>query len=715
MNQGRQIPKEFPLFLRLHGSNGFLNCFQRHKLTIYDLKTQINDQMKPSMKRRLLFFLAAFSLSAPLQASSTFLDSSRAIDWTVNVGFTIPTSYTNCSTQPTLTPNSTGAASANGAAIQNALNACTSNQVVNIPAGTYYVAGFTFGSGHQVLRGAGPISTTLIFTSTYNCEFPSGICMMDSGFTGLDNPALQPPNGPQQCSWTAGFAQGTTVITLSSCGSPPPSDRMLVLDQVNDAGGDTGGIYLCDSGIAGCTIEGSVDPSCQTSSCNKSGRTVPQNTPANNHSQQQVVRPTSVVDNGDDTYSVTIPPPGILANNFRAGMNAGALWANTASIVNTGVENLTMDTAQISDSAGMEMVDCYQCWVKNVRMMHLPSNGIKLFMSANDVIRDSYFYQAQRLGSESYGILPYTSSNLLIENNIFQQLANPILIGQASGSVFAYNFSLDDTIGGPWIGPSYYNHNAGSHMNLWEGNAFQGIWGDNSWGTSNVGTFFRNMLTGWNDTAGTGLAKATTPIMFMYGARGFNVVGNVLGQPGFHTVYETYATSTSGGVGQSNGNVTIYQLGWVNSTYDGNNSTCNATPPIACDTLVRPTLMRWGNYDVATAGNRWDSTEASPGAFPYLNANFTSSYFNSLAHTLPASLYYNSKPSWWPSGKAWPPIGPDVSSGNLGTCVGGTYGGFPSHVSRPMHRGNSFGCAVGLSCHLNPGAGLLSERDAGPS
>ena len=83
--------------------------------------------------------------------------------------------------------------------------------------------------------------------------------------------------------------------------------------------------------------------------------------------------------------------------------------------------------------------------------------------------------------------------------------------------------------------------------------------------------------------------------------------------------------------------------------------------------------MRWGNYDVVNAATQWNSNEASPGAVPYVNANLTLSYFSSLSHSLPASLYYSSTPSWWPSGKAWPAIGPDVSSGNLGICTG-TYG-----------------------------------------
>jgi len=69
------------------------------------------------MKHRLLFLLAAFSLSANPQAWSPFLSPSRAIDWT-SAGFTIPAYTINCATQPTLTANSASAAAANTTAVQ---------------------------------------------------------------------------------------------------------------------------------------------------------------------------------------------------------------------------------------------------------------------------------------------------------------------------------------------------------------------------------------------------------------------------------------------------------------------------------------------------------------------------------------------------------------------------------------------------------------------
>ena len=204
-------------------------------------------------------------------------------------------------------------------------------------------------------------------------------------------------------------------------------------------------------------------------------------------------------------------------------------------------------------------------------------------------------------------------------------------------------------------------------MNLWEGNNFVGIWNDNAWGSSSMATYFRNLLTGWQ----TGDTSSTFPIVLRAYNRAFNFVGNVLGQPSYHTQYQAYATSSSAGTGGASENTSIYSLGW-----GGTGAVCGNTPgtSTSCDPLSFSTAMRWGNYDVVTAGTKWDTTEASPPSATYVGANFSSGYFGSLAHTLQSSLYYSSTPPWWPGGKAWPVIGPDVSGGNVGVCTG-TYAG----------------------------------------
>ncbi len=408
------------------------------------------------MKHRLLFWLAVFSCSAYPQAWSTFLDPSRAIDWTT-AGFTIPNYTTNCATQPTLTANSASAAAANTTAIQNALASCdATHNVVNIPAGTYSVAGILYGTqGKQVLRGAGPKSTTLTFTTGNGCAsgLTEGICMRDSVAIYNGNPQVLPPSGTQQCLWTAGYAQGTTTITLSSCGGTPPAGKTIILDQANDTS-NTNGIFICDTNIPNCGYEGSTGG-------NNDGRSISGVT----HSQQQVTYVTGVTSLGNGSYTVTISP-GVYFTNIRSAQSPGAWWPGF--VQNDGLENMTIDGSSVDSTVGM--YDCYQCWVKNVRSLNAGRNHVELYQSAADVIRDSYFYQSQSHYSESYVVESEESSGFLVENNIFQQVTNPLMFGQGSGAVVGYNFSIDDIYTGAnaWAAAAYAVHNAGNEMTLWE-------------------------------------------------------------------------------------------------------------------------------------------------------------------------------------------------------------------------------------------------------
>src|SRR5579871_5919052 len=147
---------------------------------------------------------------------SSFLDLSRAVDWR-SAGFSIPNYTAACATQPTLLAGS-GNDSANSAAIDNALNSCdATHNVVNLPAGSYYVAGITFGTqGQQVLRGAGANQTSLIFTAGADCGgLGHGVCMQAGDWTYSGNVDVM-PGGAHQCSWSGGYTQGSTTITLTN-------------------------------------------------------------------------------------------------------------------------------------------------------------------------------------------------------------------------------------------------------------------------------------------------------------------------------------------------------------------------------------------------------------------------------------------------------------------------------------------------------------------
>ena len=618
------------------------------------------------MKKLLIFVLLATATTFA-QNWSSVLDTSRAIDWST-AGTTIPSYTVNCATQPSLSTGS-GAASSNTTAIQNALASCNStHNVVNLPAGTYYLNGLTFPSqGYMVLRGQGANSTKLIMSGAVGCTGIWGdICIMASDYTYAGSSTVL-PGGNRQCSWTAGYAKGTTTITLNSCGSSSPTSnglavgKQLVLDQANDLT-DNGGIYACDSytssqsGGSPCTLN-------DGGPANADGRQIGGYT----YSQKQVVVITSVSGSGTGPYTVGITP-GVYFNNVRTSQNPGAWWPGTLNSV--GLENVYIDGSSQDDPI-IEIAGCFGCWVKGVATYDAGRSHIFTNLCSHTVIRDSYMFQSQQHATESYGVEPEQTSAELWENNIFQQLTSPLMWGNTSGSVAGYNLMIGGVYtNSNYLQASYASHNAGNNMNLLEGNNILNVATDDTWGSSHTQTYFRNFATGWQHQS-SGPLWDTSPFINRAFSRANNLIGNVLGQPGFHTNYQSYATSTSSGVNTSLLSVSIYSLGW---TGNGETSAGTCGTPV-CDSKVYTTLMRWGNYDTVTAGIKWDTTEASPAAVSYVNANFTSSYFASLAHTLPASFYYSAQPSWWPVSKAWPPIGPDVTTGNVGTCSGGSYPG----------------------------------------
>ena len=142
------------------------------------------------------------------------------------------------------------------------------------------------------------------------------------------------------------------------------------------------------------------------------------------------------------------------------------------------------------------MYNCYQCWVKNIRSIAAGRNHVYLQQSANDVVRDSYFYQSQSHSSVSYAVEPEGASGSLVENNILQQVTCPIMSGQCSGCVIAITSVRTTSTRHHQLTCSalFAGHNAGNQFDLYEGNIFSWIWVDDAWGSSDQTTMFRNSL-----------------------------------------------------------------------------------------------------------------------------------------------------------------------------------------------------------------------------
>ncbi|HZT70128.1 MAG TPA: hypothetical protein VFC10_10345 [Terriglobia bacterium] len=340
--------------------------------------------------------------------------------------------------------------------------------------------------------------------------------------------------------------------------------------------------------------------------------------------------------------TVTISP-GLYMPNWRSSQSPGAWWGNT-DVMLDGIEDMSLDHSGSTAQSGIVFFNAENCWVEGIRSVDANRNHIWLYQASHITIASSYFYGTLNAASQSYGVENFMGSDNLIENNIFQHITAPMMHSAASsGNVWAYNFSTDDyyAISAGWMMAGTWLHAAGTSMNLFEGNVGAGFTADAIHGTHNFETAFRNYWTGWEP----GKTSQTVPVNLYAGSRYFNIIGNVLGTPGYHTNYQDVEPSGSGY------NNSIYALGW-----SGNGSTSSSVPD---DPNVAKTLLRWGNYDVATGTVHWDTSEVPSGLSQYANPVPSS-------QTLPASLFLSAKPSWWTTSwgtPPWPAIGPDVTGG----------------------------------------------------
>ena len=373
--------------------------------------------------------------------------------------------------------------------------------------------------------------------------------------------------GSNYADWTGGYAQWSNQITLANVGSAGIAvGQYIHLDQANDT---TVGpnFFVCDNTTAPCSLEGG-----------NGGRTI------NNilRSQVQIVKVTAV--NGS-TY--TIDPP-LYSPNWRASQSPAVWWASTP-LQNAGVEDLSVDATNSNGMTNVSMVNAANDWVKGVRLVRTcqcQRDLVQLMDAVHCTIESNYLYGTQG-ESVNYGIESYVASDNLIDNNILQHVVAPMMVQPALGSVYAYNFAINDTYydSGYTSNPLHWmigmadQHNAGVEYNLYEGNIGPGIGCDVIHGNQLANTLFRNYLLG----SDPGRIDSTDAINLASYNRYHNIVGNVLGTPGYTTTYEA-----NSGPGQS---ATVFNLGGGDS---------EGTVTIPDDPMVATTLLRWGNFDVAT-------------------------------------------------------------------------------------------------------------------
>jgi len=529
----------------------------------------------------------------------------------------------------------------------------------------------------------------------------------------------------------------TTYGTMQQCGfNITANSTAIVLDQ-QDTPSDNGNLWVNAQGVSGNFGSGGAreDGTCSSSVSPRVGFCT----------QQQQVLVTACSPSCAETTSTSITltiSPGLYMpnwNNSAVTGSTGAFWANTTAY-QMGVEDLSADlTNTTAGTNGAVIMNAYECWVARVRFIDPGTTShVWLWSASRSVVRDSYFYQSSGHLSEAYGIQTYSgASDNLFENNIFQQVTDstPNNNGGGAGNVAGYNFAAMDIYyngNGGWFQPSDYEHSGGVSFWLREGNDTLAMALDAVHGTHSFATAFRNRYPGWQvagcqvqpPPTNTPCVSNTGAINLHSGSRYINVIGNVLGQAGYMTAYQSVGTT-------GNPNLSVYPLeGYAGEAGNGTfcaNPACSSTRNDGYDPLSYTSLMRWGNWDTVNGSIQWNSAEV-PSALVDTTGS-PSVYANPLpsSQTLPASFYngvYTAHPngatglSYWKNATdsyvpPYPPAGPDVTGGNMLMCTSGPYKKSYVDASAECDGGSSV-AAFGGHANSNPAMHCYLVTMGGP-
>lgn len=678
------------------------------------------------MRLRIFLALGALLLPAACYAQtpawSGILDPSRAVDWSqAGIPGGIPNRTTVC--QTVVPSGLTGPTDMTN--IQNAIAACAGkNEVVQLQAGTYTISqGLTFGQINQVtLRGAGPDKTKLVFTGVVGCNEHADVCIQ--GSSGWSQ------NYSGSTTWTGGYSQGTSTITLGSTAGLSVG-QMIILDQRDDSIGILNSNGAIESGttvtittskahgyIAGQRVGiGGVSVS------GYNGWYTITAVPSSTTFQYTASAPGlsasgggySTVDTGgifvNDVPDVTIDETGGIGRacpdsndpscatgeiSQRNQMEIKRITAISGNQV-TIDPPLEMTNWRTSQSPGVWWVSNYDTedGIENLTLDYTSDNG-ESFVTGGVVFFNCYECWAKNVRS-----IAGNRNHVWIEQSARTQVVDSYFFGTKAGAaksygVEAYGPDSDNVIqnnicqhvvaclmiGGDWGSVYSYNYAVDSGYSptdwligmIFENHDFAGM--DLFEGNDTDALNFDNVHgTGSSETTfrnrvrGQDTPAKVTPMLAVLDNsfnRAENFVGNILGTPGAETGYVTTGCSEPCTMG-------TFPVGYVwGLDFQAEKSS------VPNDPMAASSLLRWGNYDVVKAAVQWNSSEIPTTGITFVNGNPIPA-----SHTLPNSLYLSGAPSFWQTKWGTPPfpaIGPDVTGGSAPDGAGGYSYAIPAQL-----------------------------------
>ncbi len=511
-------------------------------------------------------------------------------------------------------------------AIQIALDGCTGkNQVVALAAGTYHVSTTIHVPSGVVLRGAGSDATTGTIVASTNGgpvldigTLQDGTCYDGRGFDSSAQPLL-----------TQDATKETSEVTVAD-GSTFSAGDLALLDEADD-------------------------PEVSEGDCTYFKRTA-------GYALSERVEIAAVSGN---TLTLTTP----LHWTFTTARKAQLSKVVSPPIEWAGIESLVVQGGRPGgyagqNAGGIDVANAAYCWVKDVQVDGTTSGmPIRLAGTYRCVIRDSHFHNSYSYGfaQDNYGIvLACGAADNLVENNVARFMNKPILFNNSGGgNVVGYNYA-DNSWSCDGNGDDGFQevnidcHCAFPHMELMEGNWAPHMGATTTHGNAGYLTYFRNYASSQWSPSKPGQAQSaiiwSQPFAPQYAnvagldfpAPDLNmtVIGNVLGSTGNASLgLPADLGTTSTGQGAAPATSQAY------SSADG-----SALAIFLVDQTALPWTSMWltGNFDTVNAKVMWNASTLTAG-------------LPASTRSLPASLYYAAKPRWWPSGVAWPWVGPDVT------------------------------------------------------
>jgi hypothetical protein len=485
---------------------------------------------------------------------SDIIPADRKIEWKGNVGIPggIPSRTVVCTS---LSPSGGDDAWA----IQNALNECPQDQVVQLESGVFYAGSsieWRMVNNGVVLRGRGPANTTI--------SFSSGGMMM----RGAANDATLSTSIPL----AADAVKGQTTLTLTSVPEWIQAGHFYILDQLDDPS------FVASGGTEG----------------GRSYREITGNGPRG-LGQLVLVK-------GISSNQITVEIP--LYYGFKVSQSAQLAQAvynpmAAAPKYQNGIEDMKLTATYSSPNAHMiQMELCDSCWIKNIESYN-SAGGAHVYVdfSYRCEIRDSYFHSSQlNMAGQGYGVALYhVSTACLIENNVFEHLhAGMLVCYGSSGNVFGYNYEKDGVADSGQF-PAISTHGSHAYMNLWEGNYVEDkALGDWTHGSSSHNTLFRNRIVGYHP----GSTLDQTAVSIEQYNRSWNVIGNILGMEGWHDIDSLCASGECSLSTCQDASKAVFKLGYRT------NWACDYS---AYDDLSTLSPIIHGNYDALQRNITWNN------------------------------------------------------------------------------------------------------------